>query len=147
MVRRDDDRSAGADRLSDEVVDRVARLGVEPGVRLVEEEEFGRADDRASDRDPLTHALREPADALACDLEHPDALERRRDGGTVDPEEPAPERDVLGGGEVLVEAGPMREEVGTRPDLVALTEEVEPEDRPPAVRRRERRREDPQERA
>ena len=44
----------------------VARLRVEPGGRLVEQQQLGLVDQRAGDREPALHAARERVDAVVA---------------------------------------------------------------------------------
>jgi hypothetical protein len=55
--------------------------GIERGGRLVEDQQFGLADQRHAEPEPLLHALRERADLVALAPGQPDDLEHARDLG------------------------------------------------------------------
>ena len=63
--------------LVDEVPELPPGLGIEPGRRLVEEQEVGIADERAGEREPLLLSPRQRADprvALFLELDEPDRV-------------------------------------------------------------------------
>ena len=81
VVRRQQDRPAGALELVDEIPELPARLRIEAGRRLVEKQQVRIADERAREREPLLLSARERADArvaLLLELHQRDHLVRRR---------------------------------------------------------------------
>ena len=81
VVRREHDRAARALELVDEIPELPARLRIEPGRRLVEEQQLRIADQRAGEREPLLLAARQRADArapLLLELHEPDDVLGRR---------------------------------------------------------------------
>ena len=81
VVRRQQDRPARLLELLDEVPQLPPRLRVEPGGRLVEEQQIGIADERARERQALFLSARQRDDArvaLLLELHQRDDLVRRR---------------------------------------------------------------------
>src|SRR5213075_2526252 len=75
VMRREQNRAAGRLELPDELPDLTARLRIEPGRRLVEEEQLRIADDRAREREPLllpSRKLADPTVALLVELDESD---------------------------------------------------------------------------
>ena len=65
VVRREHEGHALALQLVEALPQEVARLRVEAGRRLVEQQQLGLVDERAGDREPALHAARERVDAVA----------------------------------------------------------------------------------
>ncbi len=61
-MRGEQDRGAGVDELADHLPRAAARLGVQPGRRLVEDQQLGPAVDRQRDLQPAGLATRELPD-------------------------------------------------------------------------------------
>jgi hypothetical protein len=76
-VRRQDD-AAAVGGLGEDGPQRDPLLRVEPGGRLVEDEEVRGADERGRQRHALLHAARQRADALVHGVTEADGLEHRR---------------------------------------------------------------------
>jgi hypothetical protein len=126
------------------LVDRAPGRVVQTGRRLVEEQELGIADDRARDRDLLTHPGGERSDALVGDIGQRHAFERPLHEVVVDVEQVGEQLEVLPRGQLLVQTGAMGEQLGAPADLLARVGEVEPQHRASAVGRGQRRRDDPE---
>ncbi len=151
-VRREQDRDALAlARLDELPPEASARDGVEAGRRLVEEEEAGRVQHRLGDLDPPGEAAREGLDQVAGSVGELEAGEELvRPGGQAGAREAvqmALVAQVLGDGQLLVEARGLEYDADRGPDRAGLGRDVVPEDARRARRRGEQGRQDAEERA
>src|SRR5215211_5910048 len=113
VVGGDHERASLAGRVQHHLVDRAPGCVVQTGRRLVEQEELGIADDRASDRDLLTHPGGERSDRLVGDIRERHAFERALDEVVVDAEQVGDQLEVLARRQLLVEPGAMGEQLGS----------------------------------
>ena len=121
LVTGDDDRRPRRRRLAEQGVELVAALGVEAGVRLVEQPQLGATGDEARQRGAAPLAGRQRADRDVGEPPgEPEPLDRRLDLVARGTDRRAPEPDVLGDGEIGVEAVGVPEQADPRADRVAL---------------------------
>jgi hypothetical protein len=114
QVAGDEDGAAlGGERL-EQVADPVDPLRVEAVDRLVEDQGARVAQERGRDPEPLAHAEREGAGALACDLVQADEVDQLVDAALRDPVRLREREQVVVGGA----AGVHRARLEQRPDLV-----------------------------
>src|SRR5215207_7681491 len=95
VVGGDHERASLAGRAQHHLVDRAPGRVVQTGRRLVEQEELGIADDRASDRDLLTHPGGERSYPLVGDIRERHAFQRPLDEVVVDAEQVGDQLEVL----------------------------------------------------
>jgi hypothetical protein len=75
VVRNDDDRNAFLVERAQHLREADLRVAVDPGGRLIEDQELGIRRERASDQDPLLLPTGQLADTAARELGHADAFE------------------------------------------------------------------------
>ena len=103
-MRGQQDSVAGCSERPDDLPELASRLGVEPGGRLIEEEQLGAVDQRAGDREPLFLPAGQRADAgatLFLELHEREHLVHRVGA----PVEAAEQRDRLRDRELVAELG------------------------------------------
>src|SRR5512132_2741994 len=144
VVGGDHERPSLVGRMQHHLVDRAPGRVVQPGRPLVAQQELGIADDRACDRDLLTHPGGERSDAFVGDIGEGHAFERPLHEVMVDVEQVGEQLEVLARGQLLVQTGAMGKQLGAPADLLALVGEVEPEHRASPVGRGQRRGDDPE---
>ena len=118
----------------------VASLRIEPGRRLVEQQQFGLVDQCAGDRDPSLHAPRQRFDLALCAVAELHELEQLLGPplalGARDVEVAAVQDHVVLDGQLLVELIHLRHDTHPGPNPLALGCRVEPEDPQRALRDR-----------
>ena len=147
MGREEHGDRAGPQPL-DELADVLARLGVEPGRRLVEEEDLRLAEQGAGERGPLAEPLGQAPGERAATVREPDDLEHLGDAtlasGRRETLEPCEEGEVVLDRQSQVQPGVLRHHRDPAPDLDCMCGvEWHPGDLCSARRRREKRREHP----
>src|SRR5665647_1918283 len=103
VVGRDEDRALAV-QLGELCVEKLRALGVERGVRLVEDEQRGIVQQRATERQPLRHAARERRHAVGAHIPETEALEQHPDSLTPlgHAVEPPVQLEVLERGELAI---------------------------------------------
>src|SRR5438876_7722879 len=98
--------------LADDRVQRGDALRVEPGVRLVENEDARIVEERARENHALKHPAREGRERHACEGGQAEALQkgRSRRGRAGDPGQPAEELEILERREAGIKEGLVRRE-------------------------------------
>ena len=123
VVRREHEGHALLLEPEQPVPDHVPRLRVEPGRRLVEQQQVGVVDQRAGDREPPLHAARERLDLVAGALGQLDEVEQLVDPrlqlAPREPEVAAVDEQVLADGQLDVEGVLLRDDAEPGPDLRA----------------------------
>src|SRR5688572_21680361 len=122
VVRRDEERRR-ADTLGELAIEQLSPVAVEPGVRLVEQEELRLVQERPAEGEPLQHPARVGAGPLVSRVPQREALEQHPDplarlGHAI---EPRVEAEVLDGGELAVHQRLVADE----PELPALDVDLE----------------------
>ena len=131
VVGRDDERRAAALELIEALPQQVARLGVQAGRRLVEDDEVRLVDERAGDRQAPLHAAGQGLDLVLGALVELDELEEligplARDlAGDV--EVARVHLQVLAHRELGVEVVDLRHDAEARLDLAGLRARIHPE--------------------
>ena len=128
LVAGNDDRRPRRRRLTEHGVELVTTLGVEAGVRLVEQPQLGATGDdaRQGGAPPLAGRQR-PHPNVGEPPGEPEPLEGGIDLIGRGTDGRAPEPDVLGHREIGVETVGVAEQADPRADRVALGRQVEPE--------------------
>ena len=131
-MRRQYQRDPALPEAEEPVPDGVASLRVEPGRRLVQQQQVRIVDERARDREPALHSARERLHAVICSLVQLDEFEQLIRAlaqlAARQAEVPAVDDDVLADGELLVERLLLRGDTEVGTDLRAVRDRVEPED-------------------
>src|SRR5581483_7411953 len=83
VVRREQNRLAGRDQVSDRLAQLACADGIDADGRLVEEYDLGVVEDPARDVEALAHAARVPLDALALAPLQTDELEHLVDAAAL----------------------------------------------------------------
>src|SRR2546422_4273194 len=124
------------------------RALIEPGERLVEEEDAGAREDEAREREPPLHPRREGAHALAREPVELDGRERAGElrGGRAQARERRPEFQILERGEVLVDVRAVADQPHVRSHALGLPRAIVAGDQDRPARRAHERREDLEER-
>ena len=147
VVRREERRLAGAVEVFEDAPEVDARLRVDAGRRLVEEEHLRLVDERAGDHQPLREAAGELEDHRAGAVGERELLEqlvRPRAGLRArHAEEAAVVVEVLPDGERAVERVRLRDDADLALDGGRVAPDVEAGDERPALRRDDRRRQHP----
>ena len=142
VLRREEDRDALLAREAPDLVpERRAALRVEPGRRLVEEEDRRVVDEREREVEPALHAAGVGAHLAVAGAREPDAVEELCDQAlalvATDAVEGGLEAQVLDAGQERVERGLLQRGPDRGADLGALLGHVEPGHGRPAAGRRE----------
>ena len=116
-----------------------ARLGIDAGRRLIEQQQLGLVQNAGRQCQPLLPAARQPSRQLVLTRGKAEALERGIDhlAEIAQAVKPADELEVLADGEVFVETKALRHVASLRLDRVTLGDDVMPEAAALAAIRRE----------
>src|SRR5436190_4247042 len=129
LVRGDQDGRPRGDRVAHHAVEQIAVLGVDPGMRFVEQPQTGGAGQQAGQRGPAPLSGRQAADG---DIPQPavesQPLETRGNATRVAGRGPHREAHVVGHGEIVVEERAVAEEPDGPPYRPAVTAKVVSED-------------------
>lgn len=145
FMTRDEHGGPGIRSLPQHTIEFVTAVGIESGMGLVEQPQFGAPGDEACERHPTSLAGRQRADGDVgeapvdgeSDHRRSHFVTRRTHGGP-------PERDVLLDREVAVQPVVVSEQADPRPHQVGVGAEVEPEHASRPALDREQRRAQPQ---
>ena len=126
------DRAAVGDQLADRGPHLAARARVETGGRLVEEDQRRPADQADREVEPAAHATGELGDLPVRGVLQRELGEQDRGAlpglGLGQPEQPAEQHQVLGGGQVLVDRGVLPGDTEQLTHLVRVGPDVDAED-------------------
>ena len=118
IVRRQDDERAGGGEPSQALGHERDGAIVEPGERLVEQDDPRSMQQRAFEREPLAHAAREPGHFVAAALRQARRFERLRDDGDrLDAVQPREELQVLARRQLGIEMELVSEQADAAADL------------------------------
>ena len=146
VLRRQEQGRALADQAADDVPHAEAAARVEPGRRLVEEQQLGPPDERAAKVEPAAHAARVRLDDPVAGVGQLELLQQLRCAsrglGLRELVQPPEHDQVLAPGQVLVDRGVLPGQADDRAKLLRLLDDVEARDRGVAGVRLQQRRED-----
>jgi hypothetical protein len=127
VVRGEQDRLAEVGERAHGAPGGAARLGIEAGRRLVEEDELRVADEREGEIQPARLPAGQPADADVRALLQADDLDDLLDGARVRVER-GPVRDGLADGQVAVHPAALQDDAGALPQGARPPGRIVPED-------------------
>ncbi len=129
VVGGEDHRGAGGDRLAQQAVEQVPTSRIEPGVRLVEQPELRPARRHHGQRRAAALAGRQAVDGhVGQSPGHAEALHGEGDLGVGGADRAAPEANVLGHGQVLVEPVAMAQHTDFGAHVTPVGPQVTAED-------------------
>ncbi len=137
VVGRQDERHAALLESVEAIPEQVARLRVEAGRRLVEEQQLGLVDERAGDRQAALHPARHVLDLVARPLRELGEVEQLVGAAgafrAAEAEVPAVDHEVLADRELVVERVLLGHDAEARPDLRTVPFGVQAQDGQRAV--------------
>jgi hypothetical protein len=123
-------------------------VGIQPRAGLVQEQEVGTRDQGLGQLHPPAEAAGQALHPVAGPLGEAEAREQPRRApaqiASAQPEEPAVVADVLGDGQLAVQAGMLEDDAEVPPHRLRLGLHVVPEDAGPTAGRGKERRQDPE---
>ncbi len=131
-----DDRGTGIGGPTHQIVDQLPARAVESRVGLIEQPQLGASHEHRGQGGPTTLTRRQSPDLDPGQAtREAQVLEGCIDLAFAGPDRAGPEGDVLGHGQIVVEAGRVPEQTHVRTHRAVLRHEIDPEDtRPSALR-------------